>query len=222
MIFSAMGRVEGQLHDLETVPLAQDLRVAYQALDAEGGLATGGKYQGPRVGDGLADPQDVGDLVEILEVHAHVGLHADGAAVGGEVNALVAVLQDHHGLFIALQLGDAPVHAQEEVHPVHTLFYLSEHILADHEFLVVAGIHGGQEFDLIRRAPERFHRGRKGGVGGLFFRLGGHILQMPCTAGTLPKVGVRETAHDGANDEFQFHGLLLHADCLHVLILKVI
>ena len=201
---------EGQFHDFHAVALAYELRVAYHTLQTEGGHAAVGEHEGPRVGHHLAHPQQVRQLVEVGQVHTHIGLQPDGAAVGGEVDALVAVLHDDHQLAVAFQLGYAPVHAQEEVYPVHILLYLGIDLAGHHKLLIVAGVDGGQHLYLRGGLRQLGLCGLEGGGGGGILSLRGHVFGIACTAGALPEVGVGEASHDGAHHQFLVHCFFFH------------
>ena len=95
---------ERQLHDFHAVARANQLRVADDALQAEGRHGTVRQHQCTGVGHHFAHPQEVGYLVQVLQVHAHVCLDAYAAAVCSEVDAFVAVLHDDHGFAVALEI----------------------------------------------------------------------------------------------------------------------
>ena len=203
---------EGELHNLHAITLTDELGVADDALQSKSGHAAVGEHEGAGVCHDFAHPEGVGDLVEVTQVHADIGLHTDRTAVGGEVDAFIAVLQDDDGLAVALQLGDAPVHAKEEIHLVEPLLDLGVDVAAHDETFVVTGIDGRQQLylgcDLAQNVLRRF----KSGGGGCTLCLRCHVLGVAGAARTFPEVGVGQTAHDGSDDEFLVHGFFSHAD----------
>ena len=114
--------VKRKLDDLHAIFLPDDLRISDQALHAECRKSSCGQYQCPSFRHGFSHPESLRDLVQIRQVQRHIGFDSDGSAVGGKIDPLISVLQDHHRLSIAFQLGDPPVHAQEKVYLLQVFF----------------------------------------------------------------------------------------------------
>ena len=114
--------VKRELDDLHTVFLPDDLRIPDQALHAEGGKSACGQNQRPGFRHRFSHPEGFRDLVQVRQIQRHIGFDPDGSAVGGKIDSLISVLQDHHRLSVAFQLGDPPVHAQEEIHLLQVFF----------------------------------------------------------------------------------------------------
>ena len=197
---------EGHLDNFHAVAPAQNFRIADQTLNAEGGLRARGQHQRARAAHHLAHPQQMQQRVQILSIHADIGFSAEGTAVGGEVDALVSVLQNDERLVIALQLRRAPAHGKEHVHTVDLRVDLIEHALRCYEVLAIARVNGGKHFDFRRHILQaRLLCGEDPVEGGLL-GLGRHVLAMTGAARALPEMGVVETADDRQDDQLFIHG----------------
>ena len=201
---------EWQFDNLHTVTRTDEFRVTDDALQTESRHRTVGQHQRTRVGYHLAHPQDMGNLVEVFQVHADVSLDTDTTAIGSEVDAFVAVLQDDHGFAIAFQFRNAPVHTEEEIYLVQAIFYLLIDIALNKEPLIIAGIHCRQHLYFRSCTLQRLHGIGKSFVCRSSLCLGCHIFCITCTAGTFPEVGMGEASHDGAHHQLQIHRFLFH------------
>jgi len=64
-----------ELDHLKAITLPEHFRIADQTLNPKGWLGTSRQHQCPGVGDGLADPQQMGNFIQILNIHCHIGFH---------------------------------------------------------------------------------------------------------------------------------------------------
>ena len=152
------------------------------------------------------------NLIYILQIHSHICLNSDGAAISGKINSFISILPDDNRFSVTLQFWDSPSHAKEAVNFVHVFTDFIKHLFLYNKRFIVSDIQRLLKFHFTDHILQCFNRAFEGFISSLCLCLNCHILFTTCATRTFPEMCVCQ-----ASDQRSYYKLNIHCFLFHNL-----